>query len=145
MQLFFFPTTRESSLGMLVRDHSGFTHICGATRVDNIDSPLQAELKAILFGLEEASSNHFPFLMIASHSLLAIREIEKQQDSYCELEVLISDIISLSLEFPLCSFKHIRRYANSYAHTLAKLATEIGDYKVWRNCLPPSFCNPDSS
>ena len=70
---------------MLVRDHSGFTHICAAIRVDNIDSPLQAELKAILFGLEEASNNHFPFLMIASHSLLAIREIEKQQDSYCEL------------------------------------------------------------
>ena len=53
----FFSTTRGASLGMLVRDHSGFTHICAATKVGNIDSPLQAKLKAILFGLESESDS----------------------------------------------------------------------------------------
>ena len=115
---------------MLVRDHSGFTHICAAIRVDNIDSPLQTELKAILFGLKEASNNHFPFFMIKSDSLLAIREIEKHHDSYCEWEGLIYDIIRLSLEFPLCSFKHIKRYVNFCAHNLTRLAIEIRDYRV---------------
>ena len=123
----FFPTPREASLRMLVCDHSGFTHICAATKVDNIDSPLQAELKAILFGLKDVSNNHFPFLMIESDSLLAIREIKKQHDSYCEWEGFIYGIINLSFEFPLCSFKNIKRYANSCAHNLARLATEIRD------------------
>ncbi|XWS37774.1 hypothetical protein CRYUN_Cryun19dG0073900 [Craigia yunnanensis] len=52
----YYPAIREASLAMVVRDHLGEVHICAATRVENIESPLQAELKAILFGLKEAIS-----------------------------------------------------------------------------------------
>ena len=53
---------------MVVRDHLGVVHICVGIRVDNIESPLHAELKAILFGLKEATSIHLSF---------TFREIEK--------------------------------------------------------------------
>ena len=32
----FYPITRETSMGIVVRDHWGFIHISTATRVDNI-------------------------------------------------------------------------------------------------------------
>ncbi|XWS23583.1 hypothetical protein CRYUN_Cryun28dG0027400 [Craigia yunnanensis] len=122
---------------MVVRDYQGISHLCAATKVDNIDSALHAKLKAILFGLEEASNFHFPFLTLESDSLLAVKEIEKQQESFCEWECIIYDIIGLSFEFQSCSFYHIRITANTCAHNLDRLATELGDYKV-------SFCNPDN-
>ena len=128
-----------------MRDHLGEVHLCAATRVDNIESSLHAELKAILFGLKEATSIHLPFLIVESDSLLAIREIEKQRDSFYEWEGIILDIIDISREFSSCIFSHTRRSVNSCAHNMARLATVLGDYKVWRNSLPPSFCNPDSS
>ena len=74
----YFPATREASLGIVVHDHLRVVHICATTRVDNIESPLHVELKAILFGLKEVTSIHLPFLIIENDSLLAVREIEKQ-------------------------------------------------------------------
>ncbi|XWS44556.1 hypothetical protein CRYUN_Cryun15aG0056500 [Craigia yunnanensis] len=137
--------TKEASLGMVVRDHSGSIFLCVLTRVVNVESPLHAEIKAILFSLEEALNNSFLSLMIESDSLLAIQEIMKQHGSFYVWEGIISDIINLSLECSFCSFTHIRRSVNGFAHNLAKLCTELGAYKVWGNSSPPLFCNPDTS
>ncbi|XWS63816.1 hypothetical protein CRYUN_Cryun06bG0134500 [Craigia yunnanensis] len=68
---------------MVVRDHLGSVLLCAVTRVERIMSPLHAEIKAILFGLEVALDNSFLSLKVESDSLLAIQDILKQAESFC--------------------------------------------------------------
>ena len=58
---------------------------------------------------------------------------------------IISNIIYLSLLCNNYSFHNIRRSTNMCAHNVAKSFYELGDYKEWRNPLPPSVCNLDLS
>ena len=59
-----FSETKKASLGMVVCDHLGSIHLCAMKKVDNIESLLYGEIKAILFDLEIAQNNFFLFLMI---------------------------------------------------------------------------------
>ncbi|XWS68772.1 hypothetical protein CRYUN_Cryun04dG0121000 [Craigia yunnanensis] len=114
-------------------------------RVVEIDSPLHAELRAILFGLEVAINNSYLSILIESDSLVAVQEVRKQQEIFCMWEGIISHIGDLSRDGTACSLIHVRRSGNELAHNLAKLSIEVETFKVWRNTLPPMFCNPDNS
>ena len=58
LMLRFFKDSRIAGFGMVVRDSSG--KVCFAViKEDNIDSPLNAEIKAILFEIEVARNNSF--------------------------------------------------------------------------------------
>ena len=98
------------------------------TRVVNIESPLHAKIKTILFDLEVALNNSFLSLMIESDSLLAIQEITKQLETFSVWEGIFSDIIGFSVDCSFCTFTHIRRSANGLAHNLAKLCFEVGTH-----------------
>ena len=113
--------------------------------MDNIETPLQVEIKAILFGLETAHNLPCMDFLVESDSLVAMHEVSKGQNSFCEWESIIVDIVNLSLECQSCSFKHVRRFANAFVDNLAQMPCNVGDLKVWRNSLPSSFCNLDSS
>ena len=52
----YFSQLKEANLGMVVKDHTGTILLCAMMRVGEVDSPLQAEFLAILFGLEECMS-----------------------------------------------------------------------------------------
>ena len=84
-------------------------------------------------------------LLVESASLVAIQEVTKGQGSFCEWENIILDIVNISLECRSCSFSHVKRSANAFADNLAKLPCDVGVFKVWRNSLPPFFCNLDLS
>ena len=59
MQRFFFFYLKEARLGMVVRDSRGEVHWSVVKKVGQVFSPLQAELKAICFGLEEIAGFSF--------------------------------------------------------------------------------------
>ena len=84
-------------------------------------------------------------IIIESDSLLAIREIDNGHESFNEWFNIILDIIQLAQQYASKRFCHISRIANEYAHLLVEIPSYLGDYKVWRNSLPHSFCNPDMS
>ena len=79
----FCPRSRIAGLGMVVRNSSGDICLCAVMKSDKMESPLQAELKAIAFGLEIAMENSFPSISVESDSLMAIKEIMKNHDSSC--------------------------------------------------------------
>ena len=141
----FFSNTKEASLGMVLRDHTGRTLLSAVRRVGEVYSPLQAELLAIQFGLEECKSQGLQTLIIESDSLLAIKEIDKGHDSFSEWFSTVSDILQLAQQFNDRRFCHSNRGANECAHMLAKISNYLGEYKVWRDSLPSLFCNPDMS
>ncbi|XWS53981.1 hypothetical protein CRYUN_Cryun10bG0048000 [Craigia yunnanensis] len=128
---------------MVVRDHAGTITYCAVTRVGDVDSPLHAEFLAILFGLEECWNTVNNFLFIESDLLLSIWEIEVGPGSFCEGVSNISDVLNLFIHYDFSSFYHTNRNSNGCTHNLVKIPSSLGEYKVWRNSLPPSFCNPD--
>ena len=137
------PRSKVAGLGMVVRNDLGVICLCAVKRIDKVESPLQAELMAVAFGLEIAKEISFPSISVESDSLLAIQEILKQNDTFCRWECTISDILDLSLAFDSCNFTHVRRTANRCAHNVANLPCVLGNFMVWRNSTPPSLCNPD--
>ncbi|XWS30930.1 hypothetical protein CRYUN_Cryun23aG0033500 [Craigia yunnanensis] len=88
-----------ASCGLVVRNSAGSPCLCAVKKTGNIVYVLQAKLQAILFGLKIAWENSYISIVVESDSLLAIREINKKQDSFCEWGGLISYIKDLSLNF----------------------------------------------
>ena len=111
------------------------------TKVEEVVSPLQSELKAILFGLQATKAMNLRKVQLESDCLLAVREILKKQDSLSEWHSILMDIIKLSLEFEQCEFNHISRRINGLAHSIARVPCELGEFKTWRNSLPPMICS----
>ncbi|XWS59017.1 hypothetical protein CRYUN_Cryun08bG0084800 [Craigia yunnanensis] len=79
----FCVSTGEARLGVVARDSSGYVWFCAATKRRGIQSPLQTELLAILYGLELALEKDFLTIQIESDSSLAISEISKNNFSFC--------------------------------------------------------------
>ena len=112
-------------------------------RVEGVVSPLQAEIMAILFGLQVVCEMDYKELLEESDCWIAIQKISKRRDSLREWGCFIMDILDRSLDFNHCFFKHICRSANGLTHNLTKFYCEVGEHRIWRNYLPLSICNPD--
>ena len=54
------------------------------TKIDDVMSPLQTEIKAILFGLQVAKEMNLRKVQLESDYLVVVREISKKEDSLCE-------------------------------------------------------------
>ena len=52
-------STGEVHLGVVARDSNGYVWFCAASKRKGIQSTLQAELRAILYGLELALEKDF--------------------------------------------------------------------------------------
>ena len=96
------------------------------TKIEGIDSPLQAEIKAILFGLQMAKEVDFKNIQMESDCLMAVTKISKNDDSFCEWNNILTDINDISLDYDSCFFSHISRIANALAHNIVKYHCELG-------------------
>ncbi|XVF44717.1 hypothetical protein PTKIN_Ptkin02bG0146500 [Pterospermum kingtungense] len=67
--------------GMVIRDHAGQVVISASKGFRSFQSPLQAELRAILFGLEIAHQINLLVQLVKSDSSLAIWKIQKGNSS----------------------------------------------------------------
>ena len=85
----------------------------------------------------------YKIIIVEIDCLIAIQEISKKQDSLCEWNSIIVDIVELSVDYESCFITHANRLANALAHNIAKTNCGPGDFRLWRYGLPPSFCNPD--
>ncbi|XVF44135.1 hypothetical protein PTKIN_Ptkin02bG0096400 [Pterospermum kingtungense] len=126
----------EARVGIVFRNHLGHVLLSAATRISEVNSPLQAELLAIGFGLEKAQKAHYQHLMVESDSLQAIREIEKGDKSSCEWSHLIIDS---SVEFEACHFNYINRLGNQLADSISKSSFLM----VWETSILQDVRNVD--
>ena len=99
-------------------------------KTGKVDTPLQAELMTIAFGLEIMKEFSFHSVRVESDSLMTIQEILKHHASSCLWESIISNISDLSLYFSFCQFTHIQRSANMCVHFIAKLPCALGNVIV---------------
>ena len=137
-------TTRSATLGMVARNEKSEVCYSAVTKSEDTDTPLLAEIKAILFGVQMAKEMGIRNIQLESDCLLAITELSKNDDSFCEWNSILMDIEAESLDYDICLFTHVSRIANALAHNIAKYHCELGDHRIWRNALPPLICNPDA-
>ena len=81
-----FVDFKVAQLGIVVRDSWGEVFWTAVKKDAQVYFPFQAELKAILFGMEEMVGFPFQNIEVESDSLLAIREVENTSQSSCEWE-----------------------------------------------------------
>ena len=77
-------TSSTASLGAVVRDADEQVCLTAVTRSEEVVSSFQAEIKAILFGLQLINEQHVKDLLVESDCLMAIKEIESKEESLSE-------------------------------------------------------------
>ena len=75
-------TTRIASLGMVARNMNVEVCFSAVVKPKKVESPLHAEIKAILFGPQLATEMNLKKFQMENDSLLAIKEILKRIDSF---------------------------------------------------------------
>ena len=135
---------RTSTVGAVARKLAETITFSTVSTIDNIETPLQAELCAILQGLQVARELNYTNIQLESDCLVAVKEINKKESSSSEWGSIIMDILELSSEFKFCGISHVTRKANILAHNLAKYHCDLGNHRIWRDTLPPFMCNPDA-
>ncbi|XWS26669.1 hypothetical protein CRYUN_Cryun26dG0050300 [Craigia yunnanensis] len=90
---------------MFIRNADADVCLSAVTKVEGITSSFQAEILAILFGLQVANEKDFMDIQVESDCLGAINEISRKQESLSEWGSYLLDIMDRSLDFASCSFK----------------------------------------
>ena len=128
--------TKEAKLGVVARNCRLQVCFSTMTKEGNIKSPLQAERKAILFGLQVAREMDYKSIIVETDCLIAVQEISKKQHSLCEWNSIIVDIVELFVDYESCFITHVSRLANALAHNIAKTDRGARDFRLWRYGLP---------
>ena len=76
--------SKMAKLGVVCRDSAGVVHFNAHGTRKEVQTPLQAELLAILFGLEIALDKGYKNILLETDSLIVVNEIEKGFLSLCE-------------------------------------------------------------
>ncbi|XVF82507.1 hypothetical protein PTKIN_Ptkin16aG0054600 [Pterospermum kingtungense] len=92
MDASFLPLTRDATIGCVVRDHVGVVLGSAAAKIQQVLSPLQAELKALLYGLQMASALNYRRIVLETDCLLAVKEVQKGANSSSEWYAVIKDV-----------------------------------------------------
>ena len=136
--------SRTSTIGAVARDSDSVVIFSAVSAIEDVEVPLQAEIYAILQGLQVARELNYTDIQIESDCLVAVKEINKKESSSSEWGSIIMDIVDYFSEFDYCGICHVTRKANILAHNLAKYHCDLGDHRLWRDALPPFMCNPDA-
>ena len=80
----FWVQSKVAKLGVVCKDSAGIVYFNAHCIRKEVQSPLQAELLALLFGLETALEKGYKKILMETDSLLTVNEIEKGYLSYCE-------------------------------------------------------------
>ena len=96
-----YSTSKIASLGV-ARNVEAEVCFSIMSKSEDIDTPIQAEIKAIIFGIQMAKDMNIRKIQVESNCLMAVKEISKRQDSFCEWSSILLDILELSADFELC-------------------------------------------
>ena len=95
----FYGQFKMEKLGVVCRDSAGIVHFSAHGTQKEVQTPLQAELLAMLFGLEIAFEKGYKKILMETYSFIAVNEIEKGYLSFVngEIQYLIFVFILLNV------------------------------------------------
>ncbi|XVE85075.1 hypothetical protein DITRI_Ditri17bG0063000 [Diplodiscus trichospermus] len=123
----------SATLGVVVRDSHCVVFVWAMKAVHHVTSPLQAELLVILYGMELPNRFAFTSLVVERDSLLALKEVDREETTLCRWCGLVKNI---EIQCQLCesfSSVFIKREANMFAHKLSKLPLVPREEHIWVN------------
>ncbi|KAK9683154.1 hypothetical protein RND81_10G119900 [Saponaria officinalis] len=107
---------REGGLGAVYRND------CGARW-----APFVAEAAAARFGMEVTICMGLRDIVLESDSLKLVKSIVKKQERQNPSSLIIGDILVLVQSFITFTCLHVKRGANTVAHSVARLCMTVGD------------------
>lgn len=122
-------------LGTVARNDKGEVMYAAVRRVRARWSPLIAECRAALFGLEQAQQHGLSEVILASDSASLVNKMSKNLFMFSLVDSVLEDISSVSCNFNSLRWAHVKRDGNSVAHHLAKVVP-FGEEQCWENHSP---------
>jgi ribonuclease HI len=143
----FCPKSKESTAGVVVRDHLGSVILAASMVGNNCFGAEEAEAKAICEGLKLAVEHNLSPNTLESDCLDAVTTINSSTQSSSRIWHIYKDISMWRNVLPNCDITYVGRNCNGVAHDLARLARKNGCSNVWLSPVPVSIreiCNQDS-
>jgi hypothetical protein len=143
----FCPKLKESTAGVVVRDHLGSAILAASMVGNNCFGAEEAEAKAICEGLKLAVEHNLSPKTLESDCLDAVTTINSSTQSSSRIWHIYKDISMWRNVLPNCDITYVGRNCNGVAHDLARLARKNGCSNVWLSPVPASIremCNQDS-
>ncbi|KAM0916170.1 hypothetical protein ACQ4PT_010274 [Festuca glaucescens] len=143
----FWPKSKESTAGVVVRDHLGSVILAASLVGNNCFGAEEAEAKAICEGLKLAVEHNLNPNTLESDCVVAVTAINSSTQSSSRIWHIYKDISMLRNVLPNCAITNVGRSCNGAAHDLARLARKNGCSNVWLSPVPASIremCNQDS-
>ncbi|KAK9998433.1 hypothetical protein SO802_018036 [Lithocarpus litseifolius] len=139
----------KSALAVVARNHHGDVLFVWGKQ-HHLCNPSQAEASALLWVVQLAIQKHWNAVIFEGDAKICFDALTlSNQTPSWQLSTLISNIRRLSSNFLSCSFRWVRRSANSAAHEVAKFALiSIFPFCFSEGNLPPSLevvCKGDAS
>ena len=122
---------------LVVRDSAGRIIGVFSKKIQAPLGALEAEAKAVEFGLHFARDMMIQEFVMESDSLTVINALKETSPPPSSIAAVVFGSLSDSHNFRQVVFSHVRRQANKRAHLLAKYALDIDDFSVW---LEESLC-----
>ncbi|KAL0000944.1 hypothetical protein SO802_014725 [Lithocarpus litseifolius] len=134
-----FPSENRLGIGVVIRDSAGLViascsqRLSQAYRSDEVEA--FAAAKALSFAAEISISK----AVMEGDSLTIIKALSSDQRSLSSFGPLIDDAKFSSVNFDQLRYSHVKRECNFAAHSLAKFASNISDFQVWMEDVPPQL------
>ncbi|KAL5820656.1 hypothetical protein ACOSQ3_022538 [Xanthoceras sorbifolium] len=121
----------------MIRNECGLIMAAGSMRVHGFFCPQVAEALAIFHGLRFAFEVALFPLYVEFNCLEVIKLLQDGLVPCSDLDLVISDILSLVRSLSVLSFSFVPRLANRVADVLAKMAFSTGsDLFLIESCTP---------
>ncbi|KAF7809749.1 retrotransposon protein, putative, unclassified [Senna tora] len=126
----------EGAVGGVFRDHEGLCVGAFAGKVAAMGDVALMEAVGLKRGIEVAREGGITHLLVESDSKLVMDMIHSACNHESRLSTICKSIVESCTKFSECEVGWVPRLCNSSAHSMARIALNLKEDKVWSDSVP---------